>query len=69
MPADADSAKNQSHSTSRRGLRMLGTGLLIATSALFGGLAVAFWDRKSLAKLRQPSPPPPTPSSEDANQD
>ena len=32
----------------------LETGLLIAGSALLGGLAVAFWNRKSLSRLRQP---------------
>ncbi len=68
MSAAADSAENPTQSSSRRGFRMLGTGLLIAGSALFGGLAVALWDRKSLAKLRQPSQLPKIPSaSEDGN--
>lgn len=67
MSPDADSAEIQPHSPPRRGLRLLGTGLLIATSALFGGLAVALWDRKSLAKLRQPSQPPIPSVAEDAN--
>ncbi|HTX40223.1 MAG TPA: hypothetical protein VMD25_00240 [Acidobacteriaceae bacterium] len=70
MSAYADSAEDQRQSRSRRGLRMLGTGLLIAGSALFGGLAVALWDRKSLAKLRQPSHVPQISSSpEDATLD
>jgi hypothetical protein len=58
-------------SFSRRGLRFLSAGLLVASSALFGGLAVALWDRKSLTKLRQPSRPHPrTPlPSEDDNGD
>ena len=30
------------------------TGLLIATSALLGGLAVVLWNRNSLLRLRQP---------------
>jgi hypothetical protein len=38
------------------GIRVLQTGLLVAGSALLGGLAVALWHRKSLAKLRQPVP-------------
>jgi hypothetical protein len=56
-------------SAPRRGLKFLRAGLLIAGSAFFGGLAVAFWDRKSLAKLRQPPQRPPQPpvSSEDDN--
>jgi hypothetical protein len=44
-------------STPPTGLRVLQTGFLIAGSALLGGLAVAFWNRKSLAKLRQPVNP------------
>ncbi len=70
MSAHADSAEHQLHSRSHRSLRMLATGLLIAGSALFGGLAVALWDRKSLARLRQPSPLPPIPpSAEDVTLD
>lgn len=53
MPDPAGSSNPKS--IPRRGLRFLGAGLLIAGSALFGGLAVALWDRKSLAKLRQAS--------------
>ncbi|HEY6445663.1 MAG TPA: hypothetical protein VIY53_04330 [Acidobacteriaceae bacterium] len=30
------------------------TGMLIAGSALLGGLAVVFWNRKSLDRLRHP---------------
>jgi hypothetical protein len=33
------------------------SGLLIATSAVFGGIAVAIWNRRTLAKMRQQSPP------------
>jgi hypothetical protein len=33
------------------------SGLLIATSAAFGGIAVAIWNRRTLAKMRQPAPP------------
>jgi hypothetical protein len=48
------------------GLRILETGLLVAGSAFLGGLAVAFWHRKSLSKLRQPAiEPHPAPVEED----
>jgi hypothetical protein len=40
---------------------VLRTGLLIAGSALFGGLAVVLWNRKALAGLRQLPPHPETP--------
>lgn len=30
------------------------TGMLVAGSALLGGLAVVFWNRKSLDRLRHP---------------
>jgi hypothetical protein len=54
--------------TSRLGKRILTTGLLVVSSALFGGLAVALWERKSLEKLRQPNEAPKKPSSsEDGN--
>ena len=33
------------------------SGLLIATSAAFGGIAVAIWNRRTLAKIRQQTPP------------
>jgi hypothetical protein len=32
------------------------SGLLIATSAALGGIAVAVWNRRTLAKMRQPPP-------------
>jgi hypothetical protein len=35
------------------------SGLLVATSAAFGGIAVAIWNRRTLAKMRQ------QPSSDD----
>jgi hypothetical protein len=38
------------------------TGLLLATSAAFGGIAVAIWNRRTLAQMRQQSAPgPPRP--------
>lgn len=57
------SEPGQDRTNSQRGLRLLRTGLIIAGSALFGGLAVALWDRKSLASLRQPHPEPEAPSA------
>ena len=33
------------------------TGLLLATSAALGGIAVAIWDRRALAQMRQQTPP------------
>jgi hypothetical protein len=35
-------------------LQAIRTGLLIAGSALLGGLAVVLWNRSSLSRLRQP---------------
>jgi hypothetical protein len=35
-------------------LQALKTGLLIAGSALMGGLAVVLWNRSSLSRLREP---------------
>jgi hypothetical protein len=35
------------------------TALLLAASAAFGGLAVAIWDRKILADMRNRMPEPP----------
>ncbi len=34
---------------------VLRTGLLLATSAAFGGIAVAIWNRRILAQMRQQS--------------
>jgi hypothetical protein len=33
------------------------TGLLLATSAALGGIAVAIWNRRILAQMRQQDPP------------
>ena len=32
------------------------TGLLVVGSALLGGIAVALWNRRSLAEIRNPTP-------------
>ena len=38
---------------SRRSVQLIRTGLLIAGSAFLGGMAVVFWNQKSLTRLRQ----------------
>ena len=48
------SADDHDHAPSNRSWGALKTGALIAGSAFLGGLAVVFWNRKSLARLRQP---------------
>lgn len=53
-----DKPESEPETPEKPGIRILQTGLLVAGSALLGGLAVALWHRKSLAKLRQPSPVP-----------
>jgi len=42
-----------SNPPSRPGISALKTGLLVAASAFLGGLAVVFWNRQSLSRLRQ----------------
>ena len=36
---------------------LLQTGLLMLGSALFGGIAVAFWNRRTLASMQDPKQP------------
>jgi len=45
--------------TRQSGRKLWQTALLLAGSAAFGGLAVAFWNRKMLAELRSQAPEPP----------
>ena len=54
-----DTAEEKPGTESPRKTRFDGlrTGLLMAGSALLGGLAVVLWNRKSLANLRQPAAP------------
>jgi hypothetical protein len=40
----------------KSGRKLLVTGALIAGSALFGGLAVALWNRRTLAQMRREIP-------------
>jgi hypothetical protein len=60
MQFDPQDAPN---SSSRKGLHLVGTALLIAGSALFGGLAVVLWNRKALSRLHQPAANLQKPSS------
>ena len=48
---------------------LVSLGLLAATSALAGGLAVTWWHRKTLAKLQNPIIPPEIQKSEFSNLD
>ena len=57
--------ENAPETAPRPRLRGLGTGLLIAASALFGGLAVVLWNRGSLSRLRQPPEPVASRDGED----
>ena len=41
------------------GRKLWQTALLLAASAAFGGLAVAFWNRKTLTDIRNRTPEPP----------
>lgn len=52
MQSMSESEQNPSSSPRLGGFR---TGLLIAGSALLGGLAVVLWNRSSLSRLRQPA--------------
>lgn len=49
---DLKPASEETHPPRAGGLR---TVLLVAGSALLGGLAVVLWNRKTLASLRQPA--------------
>ena len=53
-PAPVQEAPNSSAPRRRSFWR---TGLLLATSAAFGGIAVAIWNRRTLAQMRQHSDP------------
>ena len=48
--------------------RVVGLGIVSAASAIAGGLAMAWWHRKTLAKLQNPiaSEDPQTPQSRNA---
>jgi cytoskeletal protein RodZ len=49
--------------------RRFRTGLLVLSSAAFGGLAVALWNRRTLARMQnesQESAPKPVPPDDEA---
>ena len=52
-PTEANDSKEDNAQKEVRSSR-LRTGLLIAGSALFGGIAVAFWNRRTLTKMQNP---------------
>jgi hypothetical protein len=54
-PVDAESLP----AAAKPGRKVWRTALLLAASAAFGGLAVAIWDRKILADMRNRMPGPP----------
>jgi len=59
MTADSNPefSRSQTSSPAREpGRKLWQTALLLAASAAFGGLAVAFWNRKTLADIRNPEP-------------
>jgi hypothetical protein len=53
-PVDQDQVKNPAPIQQKNPWR---TGLLLATSAALGGIAVAIWNRRTLAQFRQQTPP------------
>jgi hypothetical protein len=62
MTADSDPKSNRFDSPSPArdsGRKLWQTALLLAASAAFGGLAVAFWNRKTLSDIRNRPPEPP----------
>ena len=63
----ADSKENNDQKEPRNS--RLRTGLLVVGSALLGGIAVAFWNRRSLADIQNQAhdhDPRPSPVEEDA---
>jgi hypothetical protein len=62
MNPDFASKSNRSEPqplTRDSGRKLWQTALLLAASAAFGGLAVAFWNRKTLSDIRDRPPEPP----------
>ncbi|WP_158752003.1 hypothetical protein [Acidobacterium sp. S8] len=58
----------QSKEEKRKMDGLLQTSLLMLGSALFGGIAVALWNRRTLASMQNPQPPSdfvPTPAEDD----
>jgi len=61
MPAMNPTPESAPEPPAEPRFQALRTGLLIAGSALLGGLAVVLWNRSSLSTLRQPVEPGPLP--------
>jgi hypothetical protein len=62
MTADSDPKSNRFDPPSPArdsGRKLWQTALLLAASAAFGGLAVAFWNQKTLSDIRDRPPEPP----------
>jgi hypothetical protein len=58
-PAASKSDASVRQSDRHSGRKLWQTALLLAGSAAFGGLAVAFFNRKTLAEMRNRTPDPP----------
>jgi len=67
--ADREPDPKESASASTRTQKLFRAALFFAGSAVFGGLAVALWDRKALTAMRrretEPVAPPPPGRDED----
>jgi hypothetical protein len=59
MPAETPDDTQNQVPLAKQGRWAWRTALLLAASAAFGGLAVAIWDRKTLADMRNRMPEPP----------
>jgi hypothetical protein len=64
-----DKVYHQSNSSRGRAAKVLGLGLVTAATAFAGGLAVAWWYRKTLTKLQNPIAVPEFPNSESPETD
>jgi len=58
-PTAAPEASAPQTPAPRAGRKVWQTALMLTASAAFGGLAVAFWNRKTLADMRNQAPAPP----------
>ena len=59
MTSETDNERPDQSALVQSGRKVWQTALLLAASAVFGGLAVAIWDRKTLADMRNRTPEPP----------
>jgi hypothetical protein len=65
MPEDIQNKEQTLEKPLSGGMRLLRTSLLVAGSALLGGLTVVLWNRSTLLQLRQPQYPAATPSRDE----